>query len=395
MRSSYRSTLHAPGFDTTSCWRISFASSSRRSADEVPSSIRRAAQWSADHGDVVESVRHTLRPATGRGGPARRGPLVQMGARRRAGTIDACSRRSRGRIGRPSWSALADAAAELNDDRLDEAAAQLTLADRQRVQSADPAQRRTCGSNCIAAIGAGAAQRSVHGGDRAGEAAYASIADDEDDAIAMDSELRAVALVNLGIVETWSGRPAEAERHLSEGAELAGTIGRPYLEVAGRAHQGFPSRLTRLRPRASAVVRPWSSPTSWPRGSADTRAALGAVAGMAYGLASSTKRSAGCSAPGTSPRRMLTQPTAVLLHVTADVVRWPRRASLGTRSIVAAAQAQSRLTGVHGLAPWITGWLRRPRLGPGRRTMRGQPSRDSGRSRADGSHSRVARFSAL
>src|SRR6202043_2832733 len=70
-----------------------------------------------------------------------------------------------------------------------------------------------------------------------------SIADESSTPIAMGSELRGVVLMNLGIVETWSGRLADAERHLSEGAALARTIGRPYLEVACRAHQGFPSKL--------------------------------------------------------------------------------------------------------------------------------------------------------
>ena len=74
----------------------------------------------------------------------------------------------------------------------------------------------------------------------------ASISDESNDQIAMGSELRAVALMNLGIVETWSGRFADAERHLSEGAALAQTIGRPYIEVACRAHQVFPSKLVSL-----------------------------------------------------------------------------------------------------------------------------------------------------
>ena len=67
----------------------------------------------------------------------------------------------------------------------------------------------------------------------------ASIADESSGLIAMSSELRGVALMNLGIVETWSGRLADAERHLAEGAELAQTIGRPYLEVACLAHRWF------------------------------------------------------------------------------------------------------------------------------------------------------------
>ena len=52
--------------------------------------------------------------------------------------------------------------------------------------------------------------------------------------------------MNLGIVETWSRRFDDAERHLSEGAALAQAIGRPYLEVACRAHQVFPTTLVSL-----------------------------------------------------------------------------------------------------------------------------------------------------
>src|SRR6202043_2315405 len=74
----------------------------------------------------------------------------------------------------------------------------------------------------------------------------ASTADESSDRIAIGSELRGVALMNLGIVETWSGRFEDAERHLSEGAALAQTIGRPYLEVACRAHQGFASKTVSL-----------------------------------------------------------------------------------------------------------------------------------------------------
>ena len=74
----------------------------------------------------------------------------------------------------------------------------------------------------------------------------ASIAEGSNEPIAMGSELRAVTLMNLGIVETWSGRFDDAERHLSEGAMLAHAIGRPYLELACRAHQGFPSTFVSL-----------------------------------------------------------------------------------------------------------------------------------------------------
>jgi LuxR family transcriptional regulator, maltose regulon positive regulatory protein len=65
-----------------------------------------------------------------------------------------------------------------------------------------------------------------------------------DEDIALGSDLRAVALMNLGTAEAWTlGRSdaPDAERHLREGAVLAREIGRPYLEVACLAQLGFAS----------------------------------------------------------------------------------------------------------------------------------------------------------
>jgi LuxR family transcriptional regulator, maltose regulon positive regulatory protein len=53
---------------------------------------------------------------------------------------------------------------------------------------------------------------------------------------AMSGERRALALISLGIAETWSSRSDEAERHLEQGVALAREIGRPYLELTGLAH---------------------------------------------------------------------------------------------------------------------------------------------------------------
>jgi LuxR family transcriptional regulator, maltose regulon positive regulatory protein len=53
----------------------------------------------------------------------------------------------------------------------------------------------------------------------------------------LGEELRALALVSLGIVEIWAGRFAEADRHLEQGVLLARLIGRPFLEFTGLAYQ--------------------------------------------------------------------------------------------------------------------------------------------------------------
>jgi LuxR family maltose regulon positive regulatory protein len=54
--------------------------------------------------------------------------------------------------------------------------------------------------------------------------------------ITMHNDLRAWALMNLGIVEAWSGRSADGARHLEQARELARSIGRPYLEIGCFAH---------------------------------------------------------------------------------------------------------------------------------------------------------------
>ena len=49
-------------------------------------------------------------------------------------------------------------------------------------------------------------------------------------------DLRALALINLGIAELWGADFREADRHLGQGVALAHRIGRPYLELTGLAH---------------------------------------------------------------------------------------------------------------------------------------------------------------
>jgi LuxR family maltose regulon positive regulatory protein len=52
----------------------------------------------------------------------------------------------------------------------------------------------------------------------------------------LGQDLRARALISLGITEVWTGRFQEAERHLERGVALARRIGRPFLQFTGLAH---------------------------------------------------------------------------------------------------------------------------------------------------------------
>jgi LuxR family maltose regulon positive regulatory protein len=333
----------------------------RTLADEVPDLHRRAARWFADRGEVVEAVRQTL--AAGDWPDAAR--LVADHSFRwvldgEAGTIRAVLEAfpDGASVDHPDL-ALAHAAAELNQGRLEEAAAQLALAES-HVQSAPPARRRRL-AVAAASLRLAMARRSGQFSEVIEQVNLldASIADESSEPIAMGSELRGVALLNLGIVETWSGRLADAERHLSEGAALAQTIGRPYLEVACRAHQGFPSRLVSV---ATARERGRQAVALAERHGLDDRPilapALGAVGGMAIWTGEFDEGERWLRRAWEVAAAQADPAAAVLLHVATGMLhagRGQHRSALA--EFAAAAQAQSLLTGVHALAPRIAGWL--------------------------------------
>src|SRR4029077_10533180 len=255
--------------------------------------------------------------------------------------------------------ALAHAAADLNQGRLEDAAAQLALAES-HVQSAPSARRRRL-AVAIASLRLALARRSGQFSEviEQGNLLDASVADESSEPLAMGSELRGVALLNLGIVETWSGRLADAERHLSEGAALARRIGRPYLEVACRAHQAFPSKgvtVAQARERGREAValaerhgleaRPIPAP------------ALGGVGGMAIWMGEFDEGERWLNRAWEVAEAHVDPAAAVLLHVATGMLHAGRRQHQSAlEEFAAAAQAQSLLTGVHALAPRITGWL--------------------------------------
>jgi LuxR family maltose regulon positive regulatory protein len=333
----------------------------RTLADEVPDLHRRAAQWFADHGEVVDAVRHRL--AAGDWPDAAR--LVADHSFRwvldgQAGTIRAVLQAfpEGASIDHPDL-ALAHAAAELNEGRLEEAAAQLALAES-HLESAPPARRRRL-AVAIASLRLALARRSGQFGEVVEQVNLldASIAGESSGPIAMGSELRGVALLNLGIVETWSRRFDDAERHLSEGAALAKAIGRPYLEVACRAHQVFPTTVVSL---ASARERGRQAVALAERYGMGDRPILaparGAVAFWAIWMGefdegeSALRRAWEVAEPYVDPA------AAVLLHVATGMLHAGRaQHQSALDAFVAGARAQSLLTGVHPFATPVVGWL--------------------------------------
>jgi LuxR family transcriptional regulator, maltose regulon positive regulatory protein len=332
----------------------------RRLAEEVPDLHRRAAQWFADHGEVVEAVRHTL--AAGDWPDAARllaDHLFSLTLDGQEGTIAALLRSfPAGASADHPELALAHAAVQLAQGRLEEAANQLALAEA-HVQNAPPSRRRL--AVAIASLRLALARRSGQFTEVIEQVKLldASVADGSNEPIAMGSELRAVALMDLGIVETWSGRFDDAERHLSEGAALAHAIGRPYVELACRAHQGFASTFVSYetaRERARRAValaerhgwddRPILAP------------ALGAVAGAAIWTGEFDEGERWLRRAWEVADPQIDPAGAVLVHMVTGMLhagRGQHRSALEAFS--AAAHAQSLLTGVQALAPPLIGWL--------------------------------------
>jgi LuxR family transcriptional regulator, maltose regulon positive regulatory protein len=75
--------------------------------------------------------------------------------------------------------------------------------------------------------------------------------------LGLGEDLRATALISLGIAEIWGLQFEDAERHLKQGIALAHDIGRPYLELHGLA-QGAHAMLL-FRPDAPHAEWSWQA----------------------------------------------------------------------------------------------------------------------------------------
>jgi LuxR family transcriptional regulator, maltose regulon positive regulatory protein len=333
----------------------------RRFANEIPDLHRRAAQWFVDQGDVLEAVRHTIAA----GDSPNAGRLVADHSFKwvldgQAGTISAVLQAfPEGALADHPDLALAHAAAALNQGRLEEAAAQLALAES-HVQTAPPGRRHRL-AVAIASLRLAIARRSGQFDEVIEQVNLlnASVSDESIDAIAMGSELRGVALLNLGIVEMWSGRLADAERHLSEGAALAQAIGRPYFEVLCRAHQGFPSKTVSVATARQRGLEAVALAERYGWGDRPIIApALGAVGGMAIWMGEFDEGERWLRRAWEIADPSLDPAATVLLHVATGMLHAGRRQHQSAlEAFAAAARMESQLSGVHALAPRITGWL--------------------------------------
>ena len=210
--------------------------------EDVRALHRRAAEWFTRHGEVAEAVRHTQAagdwPGAARLLADHSHSLTLDG---QAQTMQALLRAFPPGADHPEL-ALVRATVDIAQGRLDEAAAHLAVAEA-HVRTTPPDRRRRL-QVAIASLKLSLAGRRGNFASVVEQARFLAspVTGPSDQDIALGSDLRAVALMNLGIVEEWSLGLPDAERHLREGAVLAREIGRPYLEVACLAQLGFASK---------------------------------------------------------------------------------------------------------------------------------------------------------
>jgi LuxR family transcriptional regulator, maltose regulon positive regulatory protein len=217
----------------------------RRLPEELPALHRLAARWLLEHGEIVDAIRHTQASADWSDAARLLADYsFSLTLDGQAQTIEALLRAfPPGAVIEGPDIPLARATSELARGRLDEAAAHLTVAEA--AIAATPAERRHRLEVATAALKLSLARKRGHLAGVVEQVRFLAspVSGQSDEDIALDSDLRAVALMNLGTVEAWSLGNQDSQRHLQEGADLARKIGRPYLEVACLAELAFASKI--------------------------------------------------------------------------------------------------------------------------------------------------------
>jgi LuxR family maltose regulon positive regulatory protein len=332
----------------------------RTRPEDVPALHRRAAGWFTRHGQVVDAIRHTQ--AAGDWSEAARllaDHSFGLTLDGQAQTIQVLVRAfPQGAADDPEL-ALVRAADDLLHGHLDEAAAHLAVAETY-VKTVPPDRQRRL-RVAVVSLKLGLARRRGHLADVVEQARFLAslVTAESDEDIALASDLRAVALYNLGTLEAWSLGLADAERHLQEGASLARRIGRPYLEVGCLAQLGFASRIrsfvtTRQRCHEAIALAErygWGAePVIAP--------ALVTLAGNLVWTGEFDEGERWLQRTAQALQTDAGPGITQLLHLATGRLHAGRgRHREALEELLAAEHLQSQLAGPHALASQVTGWM--------------------------------------
>ena len=327
--------------------------------EEVPALHQRAAEWFIQHGQVVDAIRHTQAAGDWPGAAQLLADhSFSLTLDGQTQTMQALLQAFPPGADDPEL-ALVRARVDLVQGRLDEAAAHLAVAETY-AESAPPDRQRRL-QVAIASLKLSLARRrgNLAGVTRTGRFLASPVTGQSDEDIALDSNLRAVALMNLGIAEAWSLGLPDAERHLREGADLAREIGRPYLEVACLAQLAFASRIrsfatTQQRCReaiALAERHGWGAePVIAP--------ALVTLAGNLVWTGEFDEGERWLQRTRQALQTDTGPDIRQLLHLTTGRLYAGRgRHHEALEELSAAERLQSQMEGSHALASQVTGWM--------------------------------------
>ncbi len=332
----------------------------RRLPEELPVLHRLAAKWLIEHGEIADAIRHTQ--AAGVWSDAARllaDHSFGMTLDGQVQTIESLLRAfPPGAVTEGPDLPLARATSDLARGHLDEAAAYLTVAET-AITATLPARKHRL-EVATAALRLSLARKRGHFAEVVAQirflASPVSVQSGQD--IALDSDLRAVALMNLGIVEAWSLGNQDSERHLQEGAELARRIGRPYLEVACLAELAFASKIepfatTRRRCREAIAL---AEQHGWGAEPVISPALVNLAGALIWAGEFDEgdrwlRRAASALEKDSGPLIRL------LLHMgTGQLLSGRRRQREALAEYSAAEHLQAQLEGSHVLARQLTGW---------------------------------------
>jgi LuxR family maltose regulon positive regulatory protein len=330
--------------------------------EEVPVLHRRAAEWFIQHGQVIDAIRHT-QAAGDWPGAARllADHSFSLTLDGQLQTVEALLRAfPRGAGADNPELALVHAVVELFvRGRLDEAAAHLAVA-ATCAETAPPDRRRRL-QVAVASLKLSLARRRGQFAGVTEQAKFLAspVTGQSQEDIALGSDLRAVALMNLGAVEAWSLALPDAERHLREGAVLAREIGRPYLEVACLAQLGFASK---VRPFATTRRRCHEAIALADRyGWGAEPVVAPALVTLAGNLVLTGEFDDGERWLQRTEQALQTDTgpdIRLLVHVVSGLLQAGRgRHHEALKEFSAAEQLRSQLEGSHALASQVTGWM--------------------------------------
>ena len=327
--------------------------------EEVPTLHQRAAEWFIQHGQVVDAIRHTQ--AAGEWSDAARllaDYSFSLTLDGQTQTIQALLQAFPPGAGHPEL-ALVHATVDLVQGRLGDAAAHLAVAETY-AETAPPDRRHRL-EVAVASLKLSLARRRGHFAGVLEQAKFLAspVTGESDEDIALGSDLRVVALMNLGIVEAWSLGLPDAEGHLLEGAVLARRIGRPYLEVACLAQLAFASK---IRPFATTRRRCHEAIALADRYGWDAEPIVApALVTLAANLVWTGEFDEGGRWLQRTERALQTDTgpgIRLLVHVASGMLLAGRgRRHEALEEFSAAEHLRSQLEGSHALASQVTGWM--------------------------------------